>query len=121
MSQNSYNSIKKYAAFIFMVFTVLSGSSDSFDTDSLVKIGRKAFIDILASNKMFIQESRITVSQSHIRSSGSEDEGFRRFLDTNVEASSLNYFQSYAAPLIISVFYLNNLILKNNIWKSAVF
>lgn len=121
MSQNSYNNIKKYAAFLFMVFTVLSGSSDNYDSDNFVKVGRKAFIDILASNRFFIQDAKASVSESRIRSSIRNNEGFREFLYTNVESISLNYIQVYMFPLAIIIYYLNNMIQKNGIWKNAVF
>ena len=120
MSRSSYN-IKKYAAFIFMMFTVLSGSSDRIDSDSFIKVGKKVFIDILTTNKLFIQEARVSISHSRIRSSVQYNEGFREFLDANVEDSSLNHIQVYIFPLTILVYYLNNIILKNNIWKNAVF
>ena len=121
MSRNRYNNIKKYAAFIFMVFTVLSGSSDRIDSDSFVKVGRRAFIDILATNRLFTQDARISSSQLRNRSAAVGNEGLRAFLDANVEDSRLNDIQLYMFPLIIFIFYINNLILKNNIWKSAVF
>jgi hypothetical protein len=121
MSQNSYNSIKRYAAFIFMVFTVLSGSSDGIDSDNFVKIGKKAFIDILATNKLFIQDTRISVNESRIKKSVKNHEGFRDFLDINADASALKHVEFYVLPLLVLLYYPNNLILKNSIWKSAVF
>ncbi|MDD4504138.1 MAG: hypothetical protein PHS15_04845 [Clostridiaceae bacterium] len=121
MSRRSYNNIKKYAAFIFMVFTVLSGSSDGIDSDSFVKAGRKAFVDILAANKLFIQESKVSINQPRIKSSVKENEGFKDFLDINVDDSGLKHIQVYILPLLILVYYANNLIFKNSIWKSAVF
>lgn len=120
MSRNSYNNIKKYAAFIFMVFTVLSGSSDGADSENFAKLGRKAFIDILSTNRAFIQDAKVSIGQSHLRSSVNDDDSFRSFLDTDIENTSLNNIQAYIL-LIIPVYYFNNLILKNSIWKSAVF
>lgn len=121
MSRNSYNSIKKYAAFIFMIFTVLSGSSDGLDSDSFVRVGRKAFIDILASNRLFIQDARVSSIQLRRGSSIKENEDFREFLDTYADNSRLNNIRIYVFPLIIIVLCVNNRILKNNIWKNAVF
>ncbi|HYF84363.1 MAG TPA: hypothetical protein VEB00_15190 [Clostridia bacterium] len=121
MSRDSYNNIKKYAAFIFMVFTVLSGSSDRIDSDNFVKIGKKAFIDILATNKLFIQDAKVSINEARIRKSEKDNEGFRDFMDINAEDSGLKHIQFYILPLIVLVYYLNNLILKNSIWKKAVF
>lgn len=121
MSRKSYNNIKKYAAFIFMVFTVLSGSSDGIDSGNFLKIGRKAFIDILSTNRSFIQDIRESSSQLRSRSAIKGNEGFREFLDTYAEDSHLNDIQAYIFPLIIFLYCINNLILKNSIWKSAVF
>lgn len=121
MSQNSYNNIKRYAAFIFMVFTVLSGSSDRVDSDNFVKVGRKAFIDILTTSRLSIQDTRISSSQLRSRSNIDVNEGFREFLDTYASNSHLSNIQVYIFPLIIFVFCMNSIILQNNIWKSAVF
>lgn len=121
MPQSSYNGIKKYAAFLFMVFTVLSGSSDGFDADSCVKAGRKAFIDIFASNILSIQDSRITINKPEAGDSGSRAEGLRDLLDTCMEASGPEYIQVCSATPVIPVFYPADLISRNNIWKSAVF
>ena len=121
MSRSSYNNVKKYAAFIFMVFAVLSGSSERFDSDSFVKVGRKAFIDILATNRQFIQDAKVSINQSRSRSYAKENEGFKDFLDINVDDSGLKRIQVYILPLLILVYYLNNLIFKNSIWKRAVF
>ncbi len=121
MSRNSYNNIKKYAAFIFMVFTVLSGSSDGIDSDSFAKIGKKAIIDILATNKLFIQDAKISINELRIKKSEKDNESFRDFLDINVDDSGLKHIEFYLLPLIVLVYYLNNLILKNSIWKRAVF
>ena len=121
MSRDSYNNIKKYAAFIFMVFTVLSGSSDRIDSDNFVKIGKKAFIDILATNKLFIQDIKVSINESRINKAEKSHEGFRNFLAINEDDSSLKHVEFYTLPLIVSVYYLNNLILKNSIWKSVLF
>jgi len=121
MSHNSYNNIKKYAAFIFMIFTVISGSPERLDSGSFVKPGRKAFIDILAANKQFIQNKRIAVNQSGITSTIEQNEGFIDFLNINVDDSGLKHLHIYILGLLIPVYYLNNSVLRNSIWKNAVF
>ncbi|MGI6585229.1 MAG: hypothetical protein GX301_03325 [Gracilibacteraceae bacterium] len=112
MPDNRYNSIKKYAAFIFAVFTVLSGSSEVFDFDSIVKGGKKALIDILAEGRLFEQDERLPLSRTHIQSVIQNNEELREFLNAE------NIQVCISTPLICS---LNNVILKNNIWKNAVF
>jgi hypothetical protein len=121
MSRDNYNNIKKYAAFIFMVFTVLSGSSDRVDADNFARIGKKAFIDILATNKLFGQEIKVSLNESRIKKSEKDHEGFRSLLDINTEDSGPKQVEFYVLPLIVFVYYLNNLILKNSIWKRALF
>jgi len=121
MSRSSYNNIKKYAAFIFMIFTVLSGSSDSIDSDSFARIGRKAFVDMLMANRAVLQDTKTVIGQSQSKSSENESMGFRSFLDSDIESSSLNHIQVYILPFTVFVLYFNNHILKNNIWKNAVF
>ena len=104
-----------------MVFTVLSGSSDGIDSDSFAKIGKKAFIDILATNKLFIQDVKVSINEARIKKSEKDHAGFRDFLDINIDDSALKNVQVYLLPLIVLAYYLNNLILKNSIWKRAVF
>lgn len=121
MSRSSYYNIKKYAAFIFMVFTVLSGSSDGFGSDSFFEAGRKTFIDILETNKLFIQESKVSINQWRVKSFVKGNEGFKEFLDINADDTGLNHIQVCILPLMILVYYANNLIFKNSIWKNALF
>jgi|GEM_PF-846952 len=121
MSHSSYNNIKKYAAFIFMIFTVISGSSERLDSDNFVRAGRKAFINILATNRQFIQNTRVSINQSVIGNTTRQNERFKDYLDINVDDSGLKYIHVYISLLLIFVYYLNNFILKNGIWKNAVF
>jgi len=113
MPHNSYNNIKKYAAFIFMVFTVISGSSELFDFDSIVKGGKKALIDILVEGRFIAQDERLPLSRAHIQSIIQNNEELREFLDAeNIQV---------CISLTILICCLNNIIMKNNIWKNAVF
>ena len=121
MSGKSYKNIKKYAAFIFMVFTVLSGSSDRIDSDNYVKVGKKALVDIIGTNKLFAQDLRVSASQLRSRTAIEDDEDLSVFLDTFGEDSHLNNIWVYTIPLIIFIICINNLLLKNSIWKNAVF
>lgn len=121
MSHDNYKSIKKYAAFLFMVITVLSGSSDNLDSDSFVRAGRKAFIDIFATNMLFAQDTREASGQLQRGSIIRISQIFREYLDNFAENLNLNDIKMYIIPLAIFVLYMVNLILKNNIWKSAVF
>jgi hypothetical protein len=121
MSQNSYNNIKRYAAFVFMVFTVLSGSSEVADSDNFVKVGRKAFIDILSTSRLSLQDTRISTSQLRSRSAIEVNKDFREFLDTYAGDTHLSNVQVYVFPLIVFTFCISSVISQNNIWKSAVF
>lgn len=121
MSGKSYNNIKKYAAFIFMVFTVLSGSSDRVDSDNYVRLGKKALIDIIGTNKLFAQDLRISSSQLRSRTAIEDNDGLRAFLDTYGEDPYLNNIRVFIIPLIIFIICINNPLLKNDIWKNAVF
>jgi hypothetical protein len=122
MSHNSYNNIKKYAAFIFMVFAVLSGSSDRIGSESYAGVGTKAFIDILASSRILIPDTRVSIGQIRVRLNERDNDGFREFVSLNSEEPDFSHIQLYVFPLVIIViYYLNNIIQKNNIWKNAVF
>lgn len=121
MSHDNYKNIKKYAAFLFMVFTVLSGSSDNLDSGSFAGAGRKAFIDIFATKVLFAQDIRESSGQLQRGSNIRINQVFREYLDNFAENSHLSDIKVYIIPLTFFVLCLNNLISKNNIWKSAVF
>lgn len=121
MSRNSYNNIKKYAAFLFMIFTVLSGSSESFDSNSVLRTGKNAFIDILVINKLFIQGIKASISDSGIKKSVEDHKGFKDFLDINADTSNQKYVQGYILPLTVSAYCVNDSIAKNNTWQSTLF
>ncbi len=103
MPHNSYNNIKRYAAFIFMVFTVFSGSSEVFDSD----------INTFAASRFVAQNARLSLSRTCIQSSVQNNESLRKY----PEAENIQACVSFTI-LICS---LNNIIMKNNIWKNAVF
>jgi hypothetical protein len=121
MSHNSYNSIKKYAAFLFMVFTVLSGSSENFDSGNVIKVGKNAFVDILAINKLFIQGMKAPADNLGIKNLINGNEDFRNFLDIDADTSSVRCVQFYILLLVLTAAYLNNSIAKNNTWRSTLF
>lgn len=121
MSQKNYNNIKRYAAFLFMVFTVLSGSSEKYDAVSILRTGKIAFVDISAINKLFIQGMKASAGVSDIKDFTRSNESFRDFLDVNGETSVLKYFMLYMLPLALSVCSFNNSITQNNTWRSALF
>jgi hypothetical protein len=104
-----------------MVFTVLSGAPEGFYSDSIFKAGKKAFIYILSTNKLVLQDAGASISQQRIGSFVQDNGGFREFLDAYAENSSLTHVQVCILLLIICEYYLISIILKNNIWKSAVF
>jgi hypothetical protein len=104
-----------------MVFAVLSSSSEGFDSNNYVKVGRKAFIDILATNRLFIQDSKASLNELFKTKFVKEDESFRSFLDINMNDISLEYIPVYILLFTVLGYCLNNFIRKNNIWRSAVF
>lgn len=121
MSHNSCSNIKKYAAFIFMVFTVLSGSSENFDSGSVVKAGKNAFVDILAINKLFIQGMKAPADNLGIKNLISDNESLRNFLDINADTSTVKQVRFYILLLVLAAAYLNDSIARNNTWRSTLF
>jgi len=121
MSGKSYNSIKKYAAFIFMVFTVLSGSYDKLEAGRPIKAAKDAFVDILVINKLIIQGIKASAADSETRSLIQEHQGFREFLDIDITAYYEKQLKIYVLPLIMAVLCLNNSIAQNNIWRNVLF
>ncbi len=103
MPHNSYNNIKRYAAFIFMVFTVFSGSSEVFDSD----------INTFAVSRFVAQNARLSLSRTHIQSSVQNNESLRKY----PEAENIQACVSFTILICI----LNNIIMKNSIWKNALF
>lgn len=104
-----------------MVFTVLSGSSDNVESESFIRAGKKAFIGILASGRLLAQDSQLTISQTQIKNNMPDNGGIREFLAANTEDSGFNNMQALTFPLSIFACYAISIILKNNIWKNAVF
>ncbi len=86
-----------------MVFTVISGSSEVFDSD----------INIVAASRFVAQNARFSLNRTHIQSSIQNNEGLRKFPDAENIQTCISF-----TILICS---LNNIIMKNNIWKNAVF
>jgi hypothetical protein len=121
MSQNSYKNIKKYAAFLFMVFTVLSGSSEDMASYSYAKLGRKVLIDILAVGRASLQDAKPAISRQQYVCSENDNDSLRIFLDAIVDDQAVHNMSSYIMPLTVFIYFSNNIIQKNNLWKSTVF
>lgn len=120
MLDNNYKNLKRYAAFLFMVFTVLSGSSERLDSDSIAKLGRKAIIDIITTNKLLLQDIRISTGQL-VKKTVTDNEGFREFLDSWTETTVSYGIRALVMPLILFPICVNYLLLQKNIWKNALF
>lgn len=120
MLHNNYKNIRKYAAFIFMFFTVLSGSSDGIDPESIARLGRKALVDIIITNRLMMQDTRITIGQPESKSEA-DNKGLRQFLDILAEYSAMEYIIAVVAVAVISDTGINYLLQQKNIWKNAVF
>lgn len=121
MSHNSYNNIKKYAAFLFMVFTVLSGSSEDIATDNYAKLSRKAIVDILSTGRAFLQDEKPAISRQQYVYSQNENDSLRIYLDAIIDGQAVNSINTYIIPLTVFIYFSNNIIQKNNLWKSTVF
>jgi len=121
MLQNSYNNIKKYMTFIFFVFTVLSGSSDRFAPEGFVKTGGEEFADLLAAREMYIQNAELSPDSSNLAGKVSKNDDMRELSAVNAEALGLDYEQLCKLLPMPQVCCINNPIVKNSIWKSAVF
>lgn len=121
MSQNSYNNIKKYAAFLFMFFTVLSGSSEDITPDNYARISRKALVDILATGRASLQDAKAAIGQQQYGYSENDNSSFRIFLDAIIDGQASSSIDTYIIPLTVFIYYSNNILHKNNLWKNTVF
>lgn len=120
MLNNNYKNLKRYAAFLFMVFTVLSGSSEKLDSDSIVQLGRKTIIDIISTNKLLLQDIRISSGQL-VKKNVANNESFRDFLDNWTENTVSYSINVIVMLLILLPICINYLLLQKNIWENAVF
>ncbi len=120
MMYSNYKNLKRYAAFLFMVFTVLSGSSERLDTDSIVQLGRKTIIDIISTNKLLLQDIRVSSDQL-VKKNVTNNESFREFLDNWTENTVSYSISALVMLLILLPICINYLLLQKNIWKNAVF
>jgi len=120
MLNDNYKNLKKYAAFLFMVFTVLSGSSDRLDSGSTARLGRKAIIDIITTNKLLLQDIRISSGQL-AKKSAENSESFREFLDSWTENSVPYSISAIILLFVLLPICINYLLLQKNVWKNAVF
>lgn len=120
MLNKNYKNLKRYAAFLFMVFTMLSGTSERLDSDSIVQLGRRTIIDIITTNKLLLQDIRISSGQL-VKRTVTNNESFREFLDSWAENTVSYGISALVILLILLPIYINYLLLQKNIWKNAVF
>lgn len=121
MSRNGYNSIKKYAAFLFVVFTVLSGSTESYSSDILFKAGKNIFYGMHAADKLFIQDVKASVRSLDAEDPAENNEGCIDFYAINNNDQDVNYIQIHSMPLRLPEYNYKDSITENNIWRCTLF
>lgn len=104
-----------------MVFTVLSGSSERFEPQSIAGTGRIAFVDIFTMNKLFIQGVKSSTADAGIKKLLNDYKSLRNYLDSDIPDARQNYEQLSTIELATADLYTNDAIAHNSLWKSAVF
>lgn len=110
--------VKRYFALILMLFTVVSNASDGFARYDAGASGsvRLVFVsklnEILSSN---IQKVNIAAKKQSI-----DKNSFGDIVNGQV-ASGLGIIILLATAFILCCMFINNGIVKNSIWRSAVF
>lgn len=119
MYSKRYFNINKYCALAFMVFAVLSGISDNYKTNSIASIN-KDFPYLLKINQFLVQNTRIIRARFLIN----KYEDYSTYVQSIINTKDIAYYAiigvSYSL-LIFIIFYTNNKLLQNNIWRKAVF
>lgn len=119
MYSKRYFNINKYCALAFVVFAVLSGISDNYKANSIASIN-KDFPYLLKINQFLVQNTSII--RAHLLINKYED--YSVYVQSIINSKDISYYAiaglSYSL-LIFIIFYTNNKLLQNNIWRKAVF
>ncbi len=111
--------INKYCALAFMVFAVLTGISDNYQTNSIALINND-FSYLLKINQMFIQNTSIIRARFLLN----RHENYSTYVQSIMGSKAVSYYAiigvSYSL-LIFIILYTNNKLRQNNIWRKAVF
>jgi hypothetical protein len=121
MSRNGYYSIKKYAAFLFVVFTVLSGSTESYSSDILLKAGKNIFHGMNTADKLFTQSIKASIRSLDAEDPTENNEDCIGFYAININVQDVKYIQIHSMPLRLQEYNFNDSITINNTWRCTLF
>ncbi len=121
MDTMKYKNIKRYAAFLFMLFTVYAGSQEQVDAPRALKSLRSAAV---YTHKLHGMLAQSIMSMKAENSSEHAHFNFNRMNDAvgeDYDAAAVVFGPAviYAAGILLIT--RNNWMTRNNIWRRMVF
>lgn len=120
MYLRKYSNINKYFAFVFVVFTVLSGVSENQTQVGAVSAKVSGLPYFLRINQLLTQNI-IKIKVQHLLN---KQNPFIAYLQTILtEREDVDFYKAglLFGSLYFFVCYLNGILVQNNIWRNAVF
>lgn len=120
MSSKTHLQINKYFAFVFMVFAVMTGVADEFSGAGAMAVQSNEYTYFLRVSHFLVQDA----SRAKIQILAKRYNAFSSYvqqLDAVKDAAESIYISFAIAILAFALFYTNNQIKQNNIWRETVF
>jgi hypothetical protein len=120
MSSKKYLQINKYFAFVFMVFAVMTGVSEDYSGVNVVSVQNSEYTYFLRVSHFLAQDA----SRARVQILAKRYNVFSSYIQHLLAvktAENILYVSFVISILAFSLFYINNRIAQNNLWRATVF
>lgn len=119
MNTKSSLNFKRCLTYMFVTLSVIAGVSN-YTPVSAVNVSRVSVAYILKLNEMLSQQESLSRIQAYLEKD-SDENCFREFVAQSTGQSDIRIYAVYTAAVLLIIYFANNSLKKNDIWKSAVF
>lgn len=121
MNSTKYKNLRRYAAFLFMLFTVYSGSQEDLHIRRAARSLRGVSIYALKLQEMLAQGIQNVKDEESGEKSRYAPDGFNWIAGENGVHGAPALYQAVGIAAGGLFFALNNWMTRNNIWRRTVF
>lgn len=122
MDTKKYKNLKRYAAFLFMLFTVCSGSQEDMNVHSTAKSLRGAVVYALRLQGMLAQGIQGIKAEESSEGSRFDFSGFNDISgESRFDSEAFGFQQTVIFAVSLLVLALNDWMARNSIWRRMVF
>lgn len=121
MDIKKYKNLKRYAAFLFMLFAVCSGSQDDLNIQGTAKSLRGAAVYALRLQGILVQGIQSIKAEESSERSRFDFSGLNDIAGESRLNITVGFYQTAIFSISLFILALNDWMVRNGIWRRMVF